>query len=91
MPCYTVDIKEEVASARDSQLYINELEKLLKEKKAKITRVGNKVSIEGWDNRGSWCDACALRKLRTSADFKVRNLVNSTVKENEKVTFGTGH
>lgn len=90
MPC-TIRVNESVARAKDAELRLKELEKQLKEKSARIVRVGNKVSIKGWDNRGGWCDACAIRQLKLSTDFQVRQVVNSEVKDGEVLTFDNGH
>jgi len=67
------------------------LEERLKNKSAQIMKIGNTVSIEGWEERGGWCDACAIRKLRQSEDFEIRRMVAVAVPVEQGITFGHGH
>ena len=91
MPCDTIRINQSVASARDAELRIQELERQLLEKSAKIVKQGNQVRIEGWKNRGGWCDACSLRKLRLSKDAGVRQMANVALGAGVNQTLNCGH
>ena len=91
MPCDTIRINQSVASARDAELRIQELERQLIEKSARIVKQGNKVRIEGWNNRGGWCDACSLRKLRQSKDARVRQMANAALSDSATLNFNCGH
>jgi len=73
---------------REAQL--KALERQLKERSARIAKVGNRISIEGWNERGGWCDACALRALKNSADIRVRQMAAEALGVRNAV-FGHGH
>lgn len=81
--------RERLLKEREEQL--QKLENELKNKSARIVKMGNRVSIEGWSERGGWCDACVVRKLRQSSDPFVRHLVETTVPTEQGITFGHGH
>ena len=89
MVCDTVNQEERIR--RERQKAIEELEKQLKDKSAKIVKVGNNVSIDGWNSRGAWCDACAIRKLKMSNDATVRMMVATAVPAGQALTFGHSH
>ena len=89
MPCYTQTREAKVQAERERRLA--ELEKELLARKARIVRVGNRVSIEGWKVRGDWCDSCAIRKLRTSNNARIRQMVATAAPANTTLTFGHGH
>jgi hypothetical protein len=73
------------------EVAFKKLIKDLKEKKARIIRDGNRVSIVGWENRSGWCDECAIRELRLKGDFEIRRMLSEVIKEGETVTFGHSH
>lgn len=73
MPCDTKQREVRERKAREAQ--IKALEQALKAKSARLVRKGNTLSIEGWTDRGDWCDECAVRKLKLTADFTIRRLV----------------
>jgi hypothetical protein len=89
MPCYTQTREAKEQAERDRQLA--ELEKELVARTAKIVRIGNRVSIEGWKERGGWCDACAVRKLSTSNNARIRQMVATAAPTTTGITFGHGH
>ena len=89
MPCDTRSRK--VAEQRERQRQYEALETRLKNKTAQIMKLGNTVSIEGWEERGGWCDACVIRKLKQSEDFEIRNMIANAVPQMEGITFGHGH
>lgn len=89
MPCDTV--MREAAARRERERQMKVLEERLKNKSARIARLGNAVSIEGWTERGGWCDACAVRALKQSSDFQIRQMVNTAVPTMAGITFGHGH
>ena len=89
MPCDTVT-QEAVEQAKREAAY-KALEARLKGKSASIMKLGNQVSIEGWDERGGWCDSCAINRLRHSEDFEVRTMVANAVPQTAGITFGHGH
>lgn len=89
MPC---DTRIRLASEmKQREQQIKKLEQQLKEKSAKIMRMGNVVSIEGWKDRGGWCDDCAIRRLRRSNDMTIRRLVQETVPVSNTIKFGHEH
>lgn len=81
----------EARAKRERERQLAELEKQLKEKSARIVRNGNTVTIEGWSTRGGWCDACAIRKLRNSADAFIRQQVAVAAPAGQVLTYGHGH
>ena len=89
MPCDSLTFEEQAQRDREAQL--RQLEQRLKEGAARIAKVGNRVSIEGWAERGGWCDECAIRRLRQSADFRIRQMVAAAIPQSATVTFGHGH
>lgn len=91
MPCDTIRINQSIQVQQAAQDAIKKLEQRLKNRSAKIVRNGNQVTIQGWQERGGWCDACALRQLRLSQDFQVRALVNQLVPAGDVLTYGVNH
>lgn len=89
MPCDTLARTVQKKLEREQQL--KDLEKALKLKSAKIARIGNQVVIEGWADRGGWCDECAIRALRQSADFEVRRMVAAAAPVGQALRFGHAH
>ena len=89
MVCDLVNQEEVEKRRRAKQLA--DLQKELRAKSAKIARIGNRVEIQGWKTRGSWCDACAVRALRQSADASIRMMVAQAAPVNQPLTFGHGH
>jgi len=84
-------ISQEEVEKRRRAKQLADLQKQLREKSAQIARVGNRVEIKGWAERGSWCDACAIRALRQSADASIRMMVAQAAPVNQPLTFGHGH
>jgi len=89
MPCDSIPRGEVERRKREQQ--IKELETALKNKSAQLVKTGNTISIENWDERGEWCDDCAIRRLRQSADFEVRRIIAAAVPQTAGIVFGHGH
>jgi hypothetical protein len=89
MPCDTINREEQARLIREAQM--KKLESELKSKAARIARIGNHISIEGWTDRGGWCDACAVRKLQQSQDFEIRRIIATSVGNGVGLTFGHSH
>ena len=90
MPCDTISREKSEQLKRESQMAA--LEEALKTKSATLAKTGNKLSIEGWDERGGWCDECAFNRLRTSQDFVVRMMAENALKSaGQFATFGHHH
>lgn len=91
MPCDTINRAAAEQARREAQL--RELEERIKNGSASVQRNGDLVSVEGWQERGDWCDECAVRRLMQSDDFEVRERVGRlmTIEVNRPITFGHGH
>jgi hypothetical protein len=89
MPCDSV--KREAYAAAKRQKQISDLTAALKAKTASVTNRDGKVSINGWANRGEWCDECAVRSLKQSTDFTIRAMVAAATPIGKVVTFGHTH
>ena len=89
MPCDTISREQAEKRVRDAQL--KSLIERIKNGTAKFELIGNKLSIEGWTERGGWCDECAVRALRQSDDFVVRQKLAAAVPAGKVLTFGHGH
>ena len=89
MACEEMARKNEQKLARDNA--IKDLMARLKTREAQIKNDGSRVTIAGWDNRGGWCDECAIRTLRQSEDFQIRQIVAAAVPTASGITFGHGH
>lgn len=90
MPC---DSRARAAAeAAKRQKQIEDLIAGLKVKSATITRDAlGRVTINGWTNRGDWCDECAVRALRQSTDFTIRNMIANAAPAGRVLTFGHTH
>ena len=80
MPC------DERVAAEVKKKQMEALMKKLKDKSIKLGKVGSTLTINGWVDRSGWCDVCAVRKLKMSADQTIRKLVA----EAEKATVSVG-
>lgn len=89
MPCDSV--KREASAAAIRQKQIADLTAALKAKTASVTNRDGKVSINGWTNRGEWCDECAVRSLKQSTDFTIRAMIAAATPVGKAVTFGHTH
>lgn len=89
MPCDTRVIKMDAKLARARQL--DALEQQLKDKSAKLALVNGVASVEGWKDRGDWCDECAVRALRLSSDFEVRQAATQLTTNKAVISYGHGH
>lgn len=93
MPCDTIAREERDRLAREAQ--IKALEQALKDKSAKLVLQGSTLSISGWQNRGDWCDECAIRRLRLTGSLEVRREISTAVHNASihriSVTYGHGH
>ena len=84
MPC--TGMKTTPEEVRQKQL--EELMKKLKDKSVTLAKVNGKLTINGWESRSGWCDACAVRKLKVSGDQKVRQMLAEAEKTTVKVRGG---
>lgn len=94
MPCDSLARERAAQLARERA--IEELEKRLREKSARIVGDGVNVSIEGWDGdvRAGFCDECAVNRLRVSDDFEIRHMVEHALgvsHTHRQTVFGHGH
>jgi len=87
MPCDTKRINAEVKAASIAK--VEALGRQLSAGTAKIVRNGNTIKIEGWVDRGVWCDICSINKLRIIGDFKVKQMLASIPANVQQV--GHGH
>ena len=91
MPCDTISrIRTEVEKrTRDAQF--KALVERIKNGTAQFKLAGNVLSIEGWTWRGGWCDECAIRALRQSENFVIRQKLATAVPVGKALTFGHSH
>ena len=91
MPCDTIARGEREKLAREAQ--IKALEQALKDKSAKLVLQGSTLSISGWQNRGDWCDECAIRRLRLTGSIEVRREIAAMVGKAvlHKISYGHEH
>lgn len=89
MPCDT-KTQDQIAKEKRAAA-LKALIDRLKNHTARIVRNGNKVSIEGWAERGGWCDECAVRALRISQDMVARQAVAQAAPAGLALTYGHGH
>jgi hypothetical protein len=54
---------------------LKRLEQSIMARTVQIVRVGTRVELRGWTDRGDWTDACVLHALQHSTDFRVRTAV----------------
>jgi len=89
MPCDTINREAAEQRKRDAQLAA--LEESLKNMTASVQLMGDTVTIEGWEERGGWCDECAISRLRQSEDFEVRQILANAIPQHQHVHFGHTH
>jgi len=88
MPCNT-KTRAEIEQARQVRR-IKALDAAIRAKAARIVKVGSKVSIDGWADRGDWCDECAMRWLKVNGSQEVRRQIAAVVGTGQ-VVYGHGH
>lgn len=89
MPCSTQKREAEEQAKRQAQ--IKSLEAALKAKSAKLVKHGNVVSLDGWTDRGEWCDECAIRALKLSSDMTIRKMATEITSTTTTLKFGHSH
>jgi predicted metal-binding protein len=91
MPCDTKTREQLEQEAHERAM--RALEERLRNLEATIVREGDTVSIEGWEERGDWCDECAVNRLLQSDDWELRAKVQEAigVEQTAGLTFGHGH
>ncbi len=89
MPCDTRSRTELAARARAASL--KALEARLAGRTAQIVRGPRGLVITGWQERGGWCDDCAVRALRIGGSFTAKNLIIQAERSPVAVTAGAPH
>lgn len=76
MPCDWKKVTDDQAAEEKArQDLLKALEKQLLDQSARFVKTSGGLRIEGWKDRGGWCDACAVRTLALSGDARVRAMV----------------